>query len=402
MDGTAVPLEWSETENVVWKTAIEGRGHSSPVVWGDRIFLTTAIEGETIPGAEAPIHFNGGEEFKHPQSMGADKAHTLKVLAIDAKSGEIAWSDTVYEGRVYDNRHEAASYASPTAATDGERVYSYFGSQGVYAHDFAGNQIWSKDLGKIGSVGVGIGTSPVLSDGLLILQADEDEGEKSFILALDGKTGEEVWKKKRALSATWTTPLVVEDASGQAQILTSGVESIISYDPATGEELWRAPGLQANAVHVPMTFGDLAIFSSGYPSKVTTAFPLSSRGEAEAVWTHKKGTGYVPSNVLYDGLLYLTSDAGVMTCLDPKTGEVVYEGGRVPVPGTHMASLVAVDGKILMINRDGDAAFIKAGREHEVLASNTIDEGVYATPAITKDRLYIRGLGHLYAIGSGG
>ena len=182
--------------------------------------------------------------------------------------------------------------------------------------------------------------------------------------------------------------------------MTSGVESLISYDPATGEEIWRAPGLQANAVHVPMVSGDLAIFTSGYPAKITMAIPLSSRGEVESpAWTYNKGTGYVPSNLLYNGLLYLISDAGVMTCLDPQTGEVVYEGGRVPVPGTHMASLVAVDGKILMINRDGDAAFIKAGREHEVLASNTIDEGVYATPAITRDRIYIRSLGHLYAIG---
>jgi len=301
---------------------------------------------------------------------------------------------------VYDNRHEAASYASPTAITDGERVYTYFGSQGVFAWDFDGNKVWSRDIGQIKSVGVGLGTSPVLYEDLLILQADEDEGEESFILALDKKTGETVYKKRRTTSATWTTPLLVEDAEGRAQLLTSGVEALISYDPATGEELWRAPGLQANAVHVPMVFRDLAIFTSGYPAKITMAIPLSSRGEVESpAWTYNKGTGYVPSNLLYQGLLYLISDAGVMTCLDPQTGEVVYEGGRVPVPGTHMASLVAVDGKILMINRDGDAAFIKAGREHEVLASNTIDEGVYATPAITRDRIYIRSLGHLYAIG---
>lgn len=400
IENAGVPLEWSETKNVLWKTAIEGRGHSSPVVWGKRIFLTTAIEGEPIRGAEAPIHYSGGEEFLHPDSLGADRSHTLKVIALDADSGAIVWSRIAYEGRVYDNRHKAGSYASPTAVTDGERVYTYFGSQGVYAWDMEGERVWDRDIGQIKSVGVGVGTSPVLYRDLLILLADEDEGEESFIIALHRETGEEVWKKARPTQATWMTPLIVEDSGGQAQLLTSGVEVLISYDPETGDEIWRAPGLGSNAVHHPLVYGDMAYFTSGYPLKVTAAIPLSSRGEVEkASWMYAKGTGYVPSNVLYEGRIYLTNDGGVLTCLDAESGEVIYEGGRVPLGGTHMASLLAVDGKILMINRDGDAAFIRAGPKHEVLASNTLDEGIYATPAIVKGRIYIRGLRHLYAIG---
>ena len=376
IDGTDVPLRWSETENVLWKTAIEGRGHSAPIVWGDRIFLTTAVAGEEIPGAKAPTHIYAGEEFLHPASLGVDKKQTLKVIALDAGTGEIVWSKVAFEGQVYDNRHDASSYASPTAVTDGERVYTYFGSQGVYAWDFDGNQAWSADIGQIKTVGLGVGTSPVLYEDFLILQVDEGEGPDSFLVALDRRTRKVAWKKARAAEATWTTPLLVEDSEGQAQVLTSGMESIVSYDPANGEEIWRARGLESNSIHVPMQAGDLALFSAGYPTKITITIPLSSRGEVTApTWTYKKGTAYVSSNVLYEGLLYLTSDAGVLTCLDAQTGEVVYEGGRVPLPGTHMASLLAVDGKILQINRDGDAAFIKAGRAHEVLASNTITRG---------------------------
>ena len=180
IDGTDLPLRWSENENIAWKTAIEGRGHSAPIVWGDRIFLTTAVAGEEIPGAKAPTHICAGEEFLHPASLGVDKKQTLKVIALDAGTGEIVWSKVAFEGQVYDNRHDASSYPSPTAVTDGEPVYTYFGSQGVYAWDFDGNQAWSADIGQIKTVGLGVGTSPVLYEDFLILQVDEGEGPTRF------------------------------------------------------------------------------------------------------------------------------------------------------------------------------------------------------------------------------
>jgi len=388
--------------HLLWKAKIEGRGHSSPVISDGRVFLTTAIVGDVIPGAGPPEHTFGGEPFKHPQSVDGNRHHTMKVIALDAEQGDLLWSHTAYAGRVYDDRHSASSYASPTPVTDGERVYAYFGSEGVYAYTVDGEPVWERDIGDIKTVGLGVGTSPVLHDSLLIILADEDSGDDSFIVALDAATGEEIWKRKRPVQASWATPVLVEH-EGQKQLLTSGYEYVIAYDPEDGSELWRATGLQNNAIHIPMTVGDLAVFSSGYPGKVVFAIPLASRGDLTGgdprAWTYRKGTGHVPSNLLYDGLLYLPNDGGVITCLDARTGEVVYEGGRLPTRGRAAASMVGGGGRILRVNTDGDAALFRAGREHEVLGSFSLGESVWATPAIVGDRLYIRGGEHLFALG---
>jgi len=389
--------------HLLWKAKIEGRGHSSPVISGGRVFLTTAIVGDVIPGAGPPEHTFGGEPFKHPEAVDGNRHHTMKVMALDADHGDLLWSHTAYAGRVYDDRHSASSYASPTPVTDGERVYAYFGSEGVYAYTVDGEPVWERDIGDIKTVGLGVGTSPVLHDGLLIILADEDSGDDSFIVALDALTGEEVWKHDRPVQASWATPVLVEH-DGQKQLLTSGYEFVIAYDPADGNELWRATGLQNNAIHIPMTVDDLAVFTSGYPGKIAFAIPLDSRGDLTGsdkarAWTYRKGTGYVPSNLLYDGLLYLTNDGGVITCLDARTGQVVYEGGRLPIRGRYSASMVGGGGRILMVNTDGDAALFRAGREHEVLGSFSLGEPVWATPAIVGHRLYIRGSEHLFALG---
>jgi len=392
--------------HLLWKAKIEGRGHSSPVVSNGKVFLTTAIVGDVIPGAGPPEHSFGGRPFKHPQAVDGNRHHTMKAIALDADHGDLLWSHTAHAGRVYDDRHSASSYASPTPVTDGERVYAYFGSEGVYAYTVDGEPVWERDIGDIKTVGLGVGTSPVLHDGLLIILADEDSGDDSFIVALDAATGEEVWKNDRPVQASWATPVLVEH-EGQKQLLTSGYEFVIAYDPADGSELWRATGLQNNAIHIPMTADDLAVFTSGYPGKIAFAIRLASRGDLTGsrqarAWIYRKGTGYVPSNLLYDGLLYLTNDGGVITCLDARTGEVVYEGGRLPIRGRYSASMVGGGGRILMVNTDGDAALFRAGREHQVLGSFSLGESVWATPAIVGDRLYIRGREHLFALGPAG
>ena len=388
--------------NLLWKAKVEGRGHSSPVVSDGKVFLTTAIVGDVIPDAAPPEHTFGGQPFVHPMAVDGNRHHTMKVIALDADQGDLLWSNTAYAGRVYDDRHSESSYASPTPVTDGERVYAYFGSEGVYAYTVDGAPVWQRDIGDIKTVGLGVGSSPVQVDGLLVILADEDSGDDSFIVALDAATGEEVWKQDRPVQASWATPVVVERDGGK-QLLTSGYEYVISYDPADGTELWRAVGLQNNAIHTPMIVGDLAVFSSGYPGKVVFAIPLESRGDLTEsnprVWTYSKGTGYVPSNLLYDGLLYLTNDGGVITCLDARTGAVVYEGGRLPIRGRYSASMVGGGGRIVMANTDGDVAIFRAGREHEVLGSFSLDESIWATPAIVGERLYIRGAEHLFALG---
>src|SRR3990172_110781 len=237
-----VPLEWSPTKNVLWKTAIPGRGYSSPVVWGDRIFLTTAIEGDVVPGAKGVKHVMEGQEFAHPDGVGADRQHTFKVVALDATSGRILWEKTAWEGTPYDTRHRRGSFAAPTPVSDGTLVYAYFGAEGIYTYDFQGNLKWSWKTGGIASFGVGVGTSPVLYQGILIVQCDEDNGEKSFIVGLERKTGKEVWRTTRNVEVSWATPILVK-SGGRDELVTAGSQAIIGYEPKAGRELGRGKGV---------------------------------------------------------------------------------------------------------------------------------------------------------------
>ena len=189
-----LPLEWDAAKNIVWKTAIPGLGHSSPIIWGKFIFLTTAIEGELVPGAKAPVHMIEGKPWSHPEALGADHKNTLQVLALDRDTGKILWAQTAYEGLMSDSRHRKASYASPTPVTDGKMVYAFFGTEGIFAYDFAGKLRWKTTVGKILSVSVGNGTSPVLYRDLVILQCDSEDGAESFIVALNKKDGKEAWR----------------------------------------------------------------------------------------------------------------------------------------------------------------------------------------------------------------
>lgn len=398
-----LPSEWGATKNVQWKTAIEGRGHSSPIVWGKRIFLTTGIEGAKIADPKPPIHMIEGKEFKHPAWAGHDHNWTFKVISVDAETGKVLWEKTAYEGPTVDYRHSKNTYASATPATDGKHVYAYFGSEGVYCYDYSGKQVWKKSLGPVLTLGMGAATSPVLYENLLILQCDQNLGEASFIVALDKKTGAQVWRVKREVEASWTTPIIINE-SGRAELITSGNQWIISYDPATGKEIWRTKGVNSNAIHTPMVGHGMVFISAGYPEKRTLAIKLGGTGDVTAThvaWKYEKGTAYVASPILYGDYIYLLSDKGLLTCLDAKTGEVKYEGGRVPNPATFMSSPVAFDGKILISSEDGDTYVVKAGPTHEILRTNSLAEPIYSTPALAGGKVYIRGGKHLYCIATG-
>ena len=399
-----VPLEWAaEGKNIAWKTEIPGRGHSSPIVWGDRLFLTTALEGEVVPGAKPVRHWESGTEFTHPDGVGADHKQTLKVLALETRTGRILWERTAWEGTPYDTRHRRGSYASPTPVTDGQRVYAYFGAEGVYAYDFDGNLAWKWWPGGIATFGVGVGTSPVFYKDVVILQCDEDEGKASFIVALDRATGKEVWRASRKVQLSWATPVLVR-AAGRDELVTAGNELVIAYDPATGAELWRVKGLDSNAVPSPVVAGDIVVLTSGYPNKIAMGVRAGGSGDvtgSRVLWRYAKGTAYVPSPVAVDGLVYLMTDKGLLTCLDAATGEVKYEGGRPPVAASFMASPVVVGGQILLMSMDGDTHVIRAGPAHEVLRTNALGEPIAASAAVAPGRLYIRGERHLFAIGSG-
>jgi outer membrane protein assembly factor BamB len=399
-DEAALPTSWSPTDHIAWKTPIPGRAHSSPIVWGNRVFLTTAIEGDVVPGHEAAKHIISGQPYIHPDTTAADRRHSFKVLALDAATGAIVWERTAYEGPVYDGRHRRGSFAAATPVTDGDAVYAYFGSEGVYAYGVDGTPRWKADVGRIKTIGLGTSSSPVVHGNLLFVQCDEDEGADSALVALDTRTGKEAWRVKRPVQVSWSSPVLVE-AGGRTELVTNGSEFIIAYDPATGKELWRTKGVESNAIHTPLVGEGLVIVTAGFPAKRVMAIRPGGTGDVTAsrvAWTYEKGTAYVASPILYDGLVYLLTDGGIITCLDAKTGEVKYEGGRPPKPAKFFSSPVAFGGKILFTSDTGDTFVVKAGPAFEVLGANSIGEGVSASLALADGRLYIRGDQHLYCI----
>ncbi|HEV2800534.1 MAG TPA: PQQ-binding-like beta-propeller repeat protein [Pyrinomonadaceae bacterium] len=399
---TGLPTEWSATKNIKWKTPITGRGHSSPIVWGKRIFLTSAIEGEVIPGTKPGVTHKmaDGSDFVHPDAVGADRKHTFKVISLDRETGKVLWERVAYEGAVSDSRHKKASFASSTPATDGKYVFAFFGTEGLYAYDFNGKLIWKQNLGKLGTASVGYGVSPILYQNLVIMQCDES-GMQSFIAAYDKKTGKEVWRVPRKVDVTWSTPVLVRTPK-RTELIASAAEAIIAYDPLTGKELWRHKGLESNAVNTPVVSGDLVVITSGYPAKVALAIRAGGSGDItgtpQLVWKYNKGTAYVPSPILYGDYLYLMTGNGSLTGLDAKTGKVLYEAARVPKPAAFMASPVAFEDKLLLTSEEGDTYVIKAGAKHEVIRTNSLGEPVYASPAIADEKLFIRGEKHLYCI----
>jgi outer membrane protein assembly factor BamB len=393
-----LPTSWSPGHNISWKVPVPGRGHSSPVVWGTHVFLTTDFEGEFVPNKVVPTHMLKGQPFRNPDSNGADHKHTLQVLCYDTGTGKQLWARTVHSGEVYDEVHRVADYATSTPATDGTYVYAAFGAEGYYKLDFNGNQIWKVDLGKIDTLGYGYGPSPVLYENKVIILADQDDSQKSFIAALSTADGKVLWKTLRGTTNTWGTPVLV-DVSGRKQLIVDGGSNIAAYDPRDGKELWRADGPNGVIVHTPVFGAGMVFASTGHPRKNTLAIRLSpADGENRVAWSYTKGTSYVPSPLYYDGYLYLMSDSGMITCLDAKTGEPKYESQRLPDPTQFTSSMVAFDGKILVTSEEGDTYIVKAGPAFTVLQKNSVGEPVVASLALAGDSIYIRSETSLFRI----
>lgn len=400
--GTSYVDEWSAEKNIAWKTPVEGRGHSSPVVWGNRLFITTSIRGGPS-GHTAPDHlgYDMKPGYKNPDSEESDHSYTLKVLAYDTRNGKLLWERTAYDGIMWDDRHKKNTYASSTVATDGTLLYAFFEAPGLYAYDFDGTLVWKASLGNIAKGGMGPGTSPVIVDNLLILQIDQEMGAGSAIVALDKRTGKEIWRTDRTTRRTWGTPLVIKTPK-RTELMATGAEIIAGYEPATGKELWRAKGLENHPIPSAVAGHGLVFFSSGYPRKRVIAVRPGGEGDitdtSAIAWRYDKGTAYTASPVLHGSYLYLMTDGGILTCLDALTGAVVYEGGRPPVPGSYRSSLVAFGDRILQTSEDGDTFVIRAGPQHEVLRRNTVDEPVWASLAFAQGTIFIRGEKHLFAI----
>jgi outer membrane protein assembly factor BamB len=394
--------EWAPEKNIAWKTEVPGRGHSSPVVWGNKLFITTSIEGERVEGHMAPDHLNFDltPHYFHPDSVGVDHKNALTVLAYDARDGRLLWEHTPYNGLMYDNRHRKNTYASGTMATDGRFVYAFFEAAGLYAYTIDGKPAWTASLGNIAKARLGPGTSPILYENLLILQVDQEMGAGSAIVALDKRDGRQVWRAERTTRRSWATPLVVRTPQ-RAELIALGAEMVIAYDPSTGGELWRTKGVQSHPIPSAVASSDLIFLTAGSQAKRAMAVRVGGRGDVtdtSVVWRYNKGTAYVPSPIAVGKYLYLMSDTGLITCLDAATGALQYEGGRPPVPSTFTASLVSYGDRILQTSEDGDTFVIKAGPTHQVLRTNSIGEPVYASLALAGGTIYIRGVKHLFAI----
>jgi outer membrane protein assembly factor BamB len=391
------PVEWDEETNVRWKTALPGLGHSSPVVWGDRIFLTTAIPvGDALPprASRAPgAHDN--LPVTHKQQF--------VVLAMDRRDGSIAWQQPVHEELPHEGWHYTGSVASISPVTDGRRVIASFGSYGVYCLDVDGNVMWERQLGKLQiKHGHGESSTPALYGETVIVNWDQEQG--SFIVALDAATGGEKWRQPRDEETSWSSPIVIE-YDGQPQTVVSGTTRIRGYDLETGRVLWECGGLSSNVVASPV-FGDGMVFAgSSYETRSLLAIRLDgTRGDVtgtkQVAWSRNDRTPYVPSPLLYDGALYfLYHYQGVLSRVEAQTGKEPTGPFRLPEITDVYSSPVAAAGRIYITDRDGTTLVMSAGKNPRALARNRLDDTFSASAALVGPEMYLRGEKALYCLG---
>lgn len=399
------PLEWSETRNVRWKVEIPGRGSSTPVVWGDLVFVTTAIPSDKPaerPAAAAPLASGG---FSHPEVSAPQGAFQFAVLALGRGDGQPRWKTVVREEFPHEGTHKDGSFASGSATTDGERVYAFFGSRGLHCLDLSGKPLWQKDLGRMSiKLGFGEGASAALHEDRLVVVWDH-EGE-SFLAAFDKKTGRELWRRTRAEKTTWATPLVIAHADA-TQVVTSGSDRVRAYDVKDGRPLWEAPGLTANVIPSPVAGDGLVFLTSGFRGNALMAVRLAAAqgdiaGTPAIAWRYDRDTPYVPSPLLYQGGLYfLKSNSAILTRLDASSGEKSFSERLDPLRNVY-ASPVAADGRVYVVDRDGAAMVLEAGATLKTLAVNRLEDGFDASPALVDRDLFLRGKRFLYRIAEPG
>jgi outer membrane protein assembly factor BamB len=388
------PVEWSETENIRWKIEIPGRGSGTPVIWGDRVFLMTAVPvGVDMAESHLP---RGGQRNRG--------VHRFVVMAIARDDGRVLWERTVREEEPHEGAHvDNGTWASSSVVTDGDGVYAYFESRGLYAFDLEGNPRWEVDFGdKAMRNQFGEGSTPALWGDRLVVVWDHIGGQ-SFVASLDKATGEEIWRVNRDEIDTWATPLVVE-VNGEAQVVVPGRDRLISYALDDGEIVWQSDGLTMNPIPSPVHAGGIMIAMAGYQGNDLKAVRLAdARGDitgTEAIlWELGRDTPYVPSPLLYDGVVYfLKSNSGILTALEAETGRPLYALQRLEGVPNVFASPVAADGRVYLAGRDGATQVIRHGPTYEVLATNVLDDGFDASPALVDGEIYLRGYRYLYSI----
>ncbi len=391
------PSEWSADKNIRWKLEIPGRGHSTPVIWGDRIYLTSA----------SPV----GDSLPKPRFSGREGAHNnlpitnrqeFAVIAVSRSKGEIEWTKPVRYEIPHEGAHESGSLASNSPVTDGTHVYAHFGSRGLYCLDAKGGVVWERQFGKKHTKhGHGEGASPTLRGETLVVNWDHQE--QSFVVALNRNTGKEIWKRERNELTSWATPIVVKEA-GRQQVIVPGTERVRAYDLKTGEIIWECGGLSANICASPVAADGMVFAGSSYVKRGFIAVNLAGAkgditGTDHVAWTRVRGTPYVPSPLLYQGRLHFFNHyQGVLTQLDAKSGADAPGPFRLPGIGNIYASPVAANGRIYIADLDGSTLVMSAAAKPEFIALNRLDDSFAASPALAEKELYLRGRSHLYCI----
>ena len=385
------PVEWSDTKNVRWKIEIPGRGSSSPIVWGDRVYVLTAVPADTpIDGSHAP---RGASPSKH----------RFVVMAIDRATGRVAWERTAREEAPHETSHpQNGTWASSSAMTNGEILIAPFESRGLYAYDMSGTLLWQVDLGdKRMRQQFGEGSTPALFRNRLVVVWDHTAG--SFITVLDARTGKEVWRQTRDEIDTWATPLVLE-RDGRAQVIVPGMNQVRSYDLETGEIIWYTAGLTMNPIPSPVADDALVYLMSGFRGNSLKAIRVAdAKGDltgTDAIqWTLERDTPYVPSPLLYDGIIYfLKSNNGMLSAYDARSGKPHFQVQRLPSAPEVFASPVGAAGRIYIPSRDGTTVVLKHGPALEMVAENRLSDGFDASPALVDREIYLRGYKYLYCI----
>jgi outer membrane protein assembly factor BamB len=405
-DDPALPDTWSATRNVVWKAEIPGSGWSSPVVWGDRIFLTSVISTVAPEAPKKGLYFGGNRE-----NIPNDD-HRWMVYAVDWKTGKVAWEREVHRGTPGSSHHLKNTYASETPVTDGERVYAYFGNLGLFVFDMDGKPAWSQHWGPFHTrYGWGTAASPVLYKDRVYIVNDNDD--QSFLTALDKRTGKQIWRVERDEASNWATPYIWESDRG-AEIITSGTRKVRSYD-LDGHLLWELGGMSSIVIPTPFAQHGLLFLASGYVNdSVRPVFAVRpgasgdislKEGETSnqrVAWYQRQAGPYNPSPLVYGDYYYTLLDRGIVTCHDARTGREVYGKQRIdPEAGAFTASPWAYNGKLFALSEDGDTFVMQAGEQFKVIGKNPLDEMCMATPAIARGSLVIRTATKLYRIGNG-
>ncbi|PYT31010.1 MAG: serine/threonine protein kinase [Acidobacteria bacterium] len=400
----ALPDTWSTTRNVVWKAGIPGSGWSSPVVWGDRIFVTSVISSVEPEAPKKGLYFGGNRE-----GTPSDE-HRWMVYAVDWKSGKILWEREVHRGVPRSSHHLKNTYASETPVTDGERVYAYFGNIGLFVFDMDGKPVWSQHWGPFRTrYGWGTAASPVLQKERIYIVNDNDD--QSFLVALDKRTGKQIWRVERDEASNWATPYVWENDQ-RAEIVTSGTRKVRSYD-LDGHLLWELGGMSSIVIPTPFAGHGLLFLASGYVGdSVRPVFAVrpGARGDISLkdgvtgsgpiAWYLPQAGPYNPSPLVYGDNYYTLLDRGMMTCHDARTGREIYGKQRIdPEVSAFTASPWASNGKIFALSEDGDTFVIQTGPQFKVLGKNSLDEMSLATPAMSRGSLIIRTASKLYRIG---